>query len=387
MPVGSIDIARGPVIWPGSDGGSRNRTYIGAVDQMRAGFALLVMFYHGQHLGDSAWPVAQNPLTALLVEGHTGVAAFMVLSGFIFMQGTIGARVDWRRFLRNRVLRIYPLYLVVVVFGVSAYRREVSFDIAVGLLPLPIFGMDRIGAFGAMTWAVALECQFYLLFPVLHGLLQSHGRGFLVRLIILAVALRIAAGLLGADMQAVSFWTIAGRLDQFLLGMLAGQYYGVNPERCRRLLACQFPAAVALVFAGLQGFNHLGGWTAGGWWRALWPTAEGLMWTYFILCYIGAARWLPGLLSRTAESVGLISYSIYLLHLVIVTILVTHGWAIAPFRYRPYNAFATTLLIALPVTLAVAWLSYTTIEAPLLSLRSRYVVGPRRPSPGPADPG
>jgi peptidoglycan/LPS O-acetylase OafA/YrhL len=140
----------------------------------------------------------------MLVEGHTGVGAFMVLSGFIFMQGTIGVHVDWRRFLRNRILRIYPLYLVVVLFGVSAYRREVSFDIAASLLPLPIFGIDRIGAFGAMTWAVAVECQFYLLFQVLHGLLQSHGCGFLIRLIVLAVPLRIAIGLLGADVQAVS---------------------------------------------------------------------------------------------------------------------------------------------------------------------------------------
>ena len=373
MPVGSISNLREPDIWPGSEGISRNRTYIGAVDQMRAGFALLVMFYHGQHWGGSSWPLAHNPLTAMLVEGHTGVGAFMVLSGFIFMQGTIGVHVDWRRFLRNRILRIYPLYLVVVVFGVSTYRREVSFDIAVGLLPLPIFGMDRIGAFGAMTWAVAIECQFYLLFPVLHGLLRSHGRGFLIRLIVLAAALRIAAGMLSADVQALSYWTIAGRLDQFLLGMLAGQYYGENPDRCRRLLAWQFPAAIALVLAALQGFNHLGGWPVHQWWKALWPTAEGLMWTYFILCYIGAARWLPGLLSQAAETVGRISYSIYLLHLVIVRILVTHGWSIAPFRYGPYNAFATTLLITLPATLAIAWLSYTTIEAPFLSLRSRYV--------------
>jgi peptidoglycan/LPS O-acetylase OafA/YrhL len=276
---------------------------------------------------------------------------------------------------------------VVVLFGVSAYRREVSFDIAAGLLPLPIFGIDRIGAFGAMTWAVAVECQFYLLFPVLHGLLQSHGRGFLIRLIVLAVSLRIAAGLLGADVQAVSYWTIAGRLDQSLLGMLAGQYYGENPDRCRRLLACQFPAAIALVFAGLQGFNHLGGWPVHRWWKALWPTAEGLMWTYFILSYIGAARWVPVLVSHAAETVGRISYSVYLLHLVIVQILVTHGWSIAPFRHGPYNAFATTLLIALPATLLVAWLSYTTIEAPFLLLRSRYVVEPKRLQQGPSDQG
>jgi peptidoglycan/LPS O-acetylase OafA/YrhL len=103
MPVGSMNTAREPDIWLGSEGVSRNRTYIGAVDQMRAAFALLVMFYHGQHWGGSPWPLAQNPLTAMLVEGHTGVGAFMVLSGFIFMQGTIDVRLDWRSFLRNRV--------------------------------------------------------------------------------------------------------------------------------------------------------------------------------------------------------------------------------------------------------------------------------------------
>jgi peptidoglycan/LPS O-acetylase OafA/YrhL len=51
----------------------------------------------------------------------------------------------------------------------------------------------------------------------------------------------------------------------------------------------------------------------------------------------------------------------------------TRGWSIAPFGYRPYDAFATTLLIVLPAALVLAWLSYTTIEAPFLSLRSRYI--------------
>ena len=37
--------------------------------------------------------------------------------------------------------------------------------------------------------------------------------------------LRVLAYLLGADMRDISYWSIIGRIDQFLLGMLAGFYY------------------------------------------------------------------------------------------------------------------------------------------------------------------
>ena len=97
---------------------SINRPYLPAVDQIRAIAALLVLFYHGfQLLGARLeygvdfnpfqhWVRARNPILSIIEEGHTGVALFIVLSGFILSLGSVGHDIDYGRFLKARMLRI-----------------------------------------------------------------------------------------------------------------------------------------------------------------------------------------------------------------------------------------------------------------------------------------
>ena len=74
-------------------------------------------------IGLKGWLFAgTNPLTVVLFEGHTGVALFMVLSGYILASGTFGKDISYAGFLRNRFLRIFPL--LIVVLGVFALHSE-----------------------------------------------------------------------------------------------------------------------------------------------------------------------------------------------------------------------------------------------------------------------
>ena len=94
---------------------SSNIAYVPALDHIRAYAALLALFYHGLQLfwhqaaygslfDATHWLATGNPLLALLVEGHTAVALFMVLSGFIFTWGAKGRNIVYRSFIRNRLL-------------------------------------------------------------------------------------------------------------------------------------------------------------------------------------------------------------------------------------------------------------------------------------------
>ena len=378
-------------------GASPNRAYIRGVDHLRAGFALLVLFYHGLQLFSANlihhamfvpadWPRTRNPLLAVVIEGHTGVAAFMVLSGFIFVQGTLGRAINYREFLRNRLLRIYPLYLLLVIFGFCATPTAFSLrNLVILVLPLGNFIIPPVGAFGAMAWAVAVEFQFYLVFPLLLRLLEIRGDGLLARMILIAAGLRLAAGLLGGNVHWMSYWSIAGRIDQFLLGMLAGAWYARRPTGSR---ARTWPAlgAGALVWALLYGFHRLGGWPLHAWWKALWPDAEGGAWALFIATYVGVSDRLPRTIGRPLEAIGRISFSIYLLHFIVVLIVDIQGWILRPFANPYSDALLTTAVIVLPITLVCARLSYATIEAPFLALRRRYAtsmpVAPAAPADG-----
>lgn len=364
---------------------SANITYIPAIDHLRALAALLIFFYHGytfigyeltyhEPYNLSHWVRTSNPFAALLVEGHTAVALFMVLSGFLFTLGAYGQQISYCEFLRNRLLRTYPLFLLVVLVGMSAFREQFDFS---GLLQTVFFmanmpGAMNAGPFSAMAWAVAVEWQFYLVFPFILLFVNRYGVRYLFGLILLFIALRGVALLFGANIRDLSYWTIAGRMDQFLVGMLAAVIYRVSgPSLGKR--GGLFLVSTVLLFAEMYLFNRSGGWPTEAGFKVIWPTVEGAIWAAFLLGYIAVARWVPGRISSLLIGFGTISYSIYLLHFIVIHICIHNHLLLVLSALSPaQNAMINSCFILVPVC-ALATLSYFVIEKPFLQLRHRYV--------------
>ena len=97
---------------------SSSGEYFIALDHVRAVAAFLVVTWHFTHAA-TGYPIpfefvpAVFPL-ALLDEGHTGVALFMTLSGYLFAKLLDGRKISFSAFLRNRALRLLPLLLLVI---------------------------------------------------------------------------------------------------------------------------------------------------------------------------------------------------------------------------------------------------------------------------------
>lgn len=363
-----------------------NRPYLYPVDHLRAGAALLVLIYHstqlislamapGTGLGSAeSWLYSLNPMKTLILEGHTGVALFMVLSGFIFTVGMLGEDARYRPYLRNRVLRIYPLYLVLLLVGVSTAGSAFDLGIFVrAVLPLANFGPIAIGgAWGAMFWAVAIEVQFYLIFPFLLSFLNRRGPRALLQIIAAMVLLRglaVLADPVGVDLNSLTYYSLVGRLDQFLLGMLAAWVF----TRHRRALTVPTLVASAVaITALLWGFNQLHGYADPQWWRVVWVDLEGAAWALCIGSYVSVFERSAGRISRVLAKVGETSYSIYLLHFVVIGWIVANDSLWIRIGGPVTSAMATGLLVVAPATVAAAFLTYHAIEKPFLALRGTY---------------
>jgi peptidoglycan/LPS O-acetylase OafA/YrhL len=104
---------------------SSNIQYDPRLDHLRAGAALLLFLYHSFHIFYGHWQAfPQTFLAGWLVEGHSGVALFFVLSGFLFMRIALDSpTIRWAGFMRNRVLRIFPLFVVIFVVTTSVDRN------------------------------------------------------------------------------------------------------------------------------------------------------------------------------------------------------------------------------------------------------------------------
>lgn len=367
---------------------SLNIGYIPAVDHLRGLAALLIFFYHGLTLigyqlkysepfSFNHWITVNNPFAALLVEGHTAVALFMVLSGFIFTMGSYGSQLRYFDFVRNRFLRTYPLFVVLLATGLCVSTENFN----VGALLQTLFFMGNLpgaanaGVFSAMFWAVAVEWQFYLLFPFIIFFVNRYGVKYLLGLAAVFIIMRWLAGLMGANFRDLGYWTLIGRMDQFLAGIGAGMIYR-NYFRAGIRFDVLFVASSVLMLALLYAFNGMGGWPSESHFRLIWPTLEGLGWAAFILGYLSIARWLPQRVSALLIALGTISYSMYLVHFVVINIFISHKllWLV-PGLGEHANALLISTVGVLPVVLMISTLTYHVIEKPFLQLRHTYLGG------------
>jgi peptidoglycan/LPS O-acetylase OafA/YrhL len=357
---------------------SRNRAYVPALSYLRAIAALTVVFYHGVithygyvqpgwHLED--WPLSWNPLKIYVVEGHTAVALFMVLSGYVLTLGVLESEIDYGKFIVNRMLRIYPRYGLLLVLAI--YANPEGFSVAAftqTLLPFAnLPGIINAGVITAMFWAVAVEFQFYLVFPFLVRFLKKYGQSYLATVLVLALAVRLLTAFGPTNMHDFAYRTIFGRIDQFVIGMLAASLYVGRSYRRHWVLPAVAVAGLALLVA----YNRAGGYPVDAWWKTLWPPVEGAAWAAIIVAAVHTPLRMPRLIGRPLIIVADMSCSIYLLHSTVFQIVGERHLYLEPFHSMFHNGLATGIVL-LPIILALSYLTYFVVERPFMGLRRRY---------------
>jgi peptidoglycan/LPS O-acetylase OafA/YrhL len=356
---------------------SKNVRYLPGVDHLRALAALLIVVYHGvQQISGRPFPRASDPASALVFEGHTAVALFMVLSGFILTFGADLSPVRYGAFMRNRVLRVVPMYLVVLLVGMYTFPGQYSIGGVWQYLTLqatPPFDVAQFGAWSALLWTVSIEFQFYLLFPFLLRFLQRYGVRYLLGVLALTNVLRLmSAASNRASIRDLSYFSIVGRLDQFVLGMLGAWLIRRGTVRLTAGRAWMaLGSGSAAVLGAIWAFNRNGSFLSNAPWKAPWPLLEGGAWAIFVVAYVVLSERWSGRWIRWVAFPGIVSYSVYLVHFVFVDLVVRRHWHV--FDSSRLNAAALTVAVVLPATLAVATLSYLVIERPFMQLRVRYV--------------
>ena len=338
--------------------------------------ALLVLAFHTYHSFFGNWQA--KPLAfgfGWVVEGHTGVSLFFVLSGYLFMTIALRAQgeIQYQSFMKNRLLRVFPLFVVVFIVAVSIGRdlfepQDILYLLFSNLGQAPTSNQFMTGP----AWTISVEFTFYLIFPFLARFAIQQGPGYLARLILLLLLFKTGAFLVSEKPTHMIYSTLLGRLDQFLIGMLAAQLAArwiLRPTHGAWALAAAFVMWMLLEAQARWASYFLPDPVQVAWLG--WPTVEALGWAAVIVSYAhwrGAVwSWLGNWMERGGE----ISFSIYLWHALVIYLLAkligTPDW----FGDWRLDALATGTLV-LGVTWGISVISYRTIEEPFLGLRKRY---------------
>lgn len=357
---------------------STNINHIPALDHLRFVAALLVFAFHLFHYSFWQWkPAPYAPWLGLIVEGHTGVALFFVLSGFLFMTIALqGGAIRYGPFIRNRLLRIFPLFVFFFFIAISIGREEFRATDVLYMLFSNI-GQPPTSRFfitGA-AWTISVEFAFYLVFPFLARFVLHEGVAYLLRLIALMMLVKVVTYGVSQEPTHMFYSTLVGRFDQFLWGMVAAVVWQRRQAWLELYGRWALPAALLTVWGCLAWMAQHASYFSQDrqqpvW--VVWGTVEALAWAFVVLAYLGARVAWPTFLMRALNHGGTWSYSIYLWHAPLIFV-VHHYFGV----WEPTGSVAINCLLnfalLFPAVLVLAATSYVTIERPFLRMRSSYV--------------
>lgn len=379
---------------------SSNLEYNEKLDHLRFAAFLLVLVFHTYHplfswLTNSAVPAMYakpvNPLSVFVVDGHTGVALFLTLSGFLFARICRKGSFSAKNFYLNRILRIYPLFVLILMLSIFWGNAPNPWpSLVASLLTLQNTPQALHIDLNSHLWTLSCELQFYLLFPILLWLFRcQHGISLLVLFMGIDIFALLFVWLQDGQALSVAYGTTVGRINQCVVGMILGFTLEKYESRLRNPL-CLFLSLCAL--SGLLVALHSVGGTVLGQRHPIWivyPTLEAIAWAGVIATYVSCSTQLPKWLSRTVAAGGALSYSLYVWHFYFCVVLYRNAvpllldkqhniaWLISVQEWLISHPFFTSVLFPLvvvfPATLLVSIVTYNCVEVPFFNLRQRYI--------------
>lgn len=326
-------------------------------------------FYHGLHL-PMPWLWG-----AIVKAGAAGVDLFFALSAFLITSLLLKEReetgdISLRLFYLRRILRIWPLYFLVIGLGIvlshTMANQHLQWYYVAGYLLFAgnwvhaVFGRPESIAFP--LWTVSIEEQFYLIWPLLVKKLER--RGLIVSgivIFLLATVCRIGFVLAGVSGGYIYYGSTA-RCDSIALGILIALF----ADRLPKLTST---ARLLLVSGGLVGWIVSSAWLTDqpgpismrevpG--RLIIALAAGAM---LYGCLYSRNKLLTG---AWVVRLGKVSYGLYLLHLT--------GLLLAKSALHPVSgpALLATKAVGFVLTLLLAFTSYRWIESPFLRMKDRF---------------
>ena len=349
-----------------------------ALDGVRGVAVLLVM---ALHVG-----LMLRPGTGLAPGGLIGVDMFFVLSGFLITSLLLDERsvtggVSMRAFYMRRALRLLPALfaLMAVQFGYALAKNVPVQTEIKRLLPIIFYVSNWAQSMGGHvpkelghTWTLAVEEQFYLVWPavvllLVHFVRSRRGVVSLLTLGIIASALiRAWIWKYGSHWPA-AYMRTAARADGLLMGALAAFLWRWNALAVRWVRAVAWAAVAGLVVMVPLWKATSSGMFYGGFTVAAFGTAA-------IIVAVALGGWrLERLFAlRPLRAVGRVSYGLYLWHVFIITVI----GAELPKWSRSERALLAVVLSAIATVL-----SWWLVEAPFLRLKERFVRRARTPGP------
>lgn len=365
------------------------------LDGMRGIATILVISYHIFKRGDYfTTNEALHFITSLTLYGWYALDTFYVLSGFLITAILLRTKGDphyYKNFYVRRSLRVFPLYyfvLALMLFSMPILDPDYVAEIP-RALPFYLFYMQNLfhflsnfqgTVFLSVTWSLAIEEQFYLLFPFL---VYYTRKETLVKIcggiIILSILSRILAAFFWtnvAQMTNFFFYNTFTRFEEIAFGVLIAVAF-TYPEWKSKLarislpvFLISYPALLIFEVVTSTDIPH--------------PAYSNVPLTVvgYTLASIFAAALIVTLTTRSETSLirrifrskffvfwGNRSYSIYLFHMPVGLLLLDYLWRS---ELRGWYVYILYIGLTFGITILISMLTWRFLEKPMLGLKKYF---------------
>jgi peptidoglycan/LPS O-acetylase OafA/YrhL len=354
----------------------RANAYFGGLDLLRGLSILLVIFHHVPEVAEESW------LGVLQSNGRYGVSLFFVISGFLIATLLLrelraNGSIALSNFYVRRSLRLLPLYFAclaahaVLVYGLGMYNLENRVLFTEKLPGYVFFYSNWLSTATAgpffQSWSLAAEEQFYLSFALLLVFLRKSW------FVPLAIAAIVTKFLVFTTLGAVDTWSAGWRIAfSYQESILWGVMLAFALENPAVFAALGRLARSRLLLPATVAFTAL--------WLAFHPIAHAATWDAELL-YVVMTGLVLAVVTRVARPaawlapvafVGRISYGIYLIHMIVISIVKK-----LPGGNDPLVCFVVSTVLVIPA----AALIYRFFEKPIIDFyKRRFSSGAHAPA-------
>ncbi|WP_170828500.1 acyltransferase family protein [Chryseobacterium soldanellicola] len=348
------------------------------MDTLRALAAVIVLVDHVEIIKkeNNIRNYIDNP-SLIYPDGHLSVILFFVISGFLItylllIEKEKNGRINLKNFYWRRILRIWPLYYLVLFLSYFIFNPDYSFGrilLSVLIFPNVAFAIRETWDVSPQIWSIGVEEQFYIVWPLLFIFISKKKKAlfYIAGLIIILTLLPFGLKFINlVFFKSEEFYTIISRFfygtkfNCLGIGALLGFIFFKNKDGISKiLLTYNFLTIIFTLLPFVLWFfkfktEHLN------------DELYAVLFAFSIYNIVRHPK--INIDNAVTRFLGKISYGIYLYHWTIIILVV---------KYMPkYDAFYLYNLLlyasVLGLTIFISWLSFVTYERFFLNIKKKY---------------
>lgn len=215
------------------------------------------------HYGDEIYLFHNKYTEFIFGQANIGVSYFFILSGFVMIIAYNNkSEINFFQYLKNRLARIYPVYLLAIFLMVLLSVLHKSRDlegIFLSVFMIQAWVPSKVHTINGPGWSISVEFLFYIIFPFLFNSIykKMSYKTIIWPIIIIWIISQIASDLMFNNIyiNGISFQATENlcyfpllHVNEFLIGNLAGLYFVNNSYKIKNNYDWQI-IGIVVVFA------------------------------------------------------------------------------------------------------------------------------------------